>query len=144
MEVTKESHDKLTCAVESTLEVIGGRWKVLILQELFQGVKRFGQLHRALHGITQKMLTQQLREMEEDGLIHRQVYLQVPPKVEYSLTPLGESLKPILNAMHEWGTRFLERKMENTARADGHQARQDRSHATSSVSDTKPFDSALK
>ena len=112
MEATKESHERLTCSVETTLEVIGGRWKVLILRELFQGVKRFGQLHRALHGITQKMLTQQLREMEEDGLIHREVYLQVPPKVEYSLTPLGESLKPIIDAMHEWGTKFLNRKME--------------------------------
>ncbi|MCA1993582.1 MAG: helix-turn-helix transcriptional regulator [Coleofasciculus sp. S288] len=99
---------RASCAVERTLEVIGGRWKVLILRELFQGVKRFGQLHRALHGITQKMLTQQLREMEEDGIIHREVYLQVPPKVEYSLTPLGESLKPVIDAMHEWGIRHLD------------------------------------
>jgi DNA-binding HxlR family transcriptional regulator len=87
--------------------VIGGRWKVLILRELFQGVKRFGQLHRALQGITQKMLTQQLREMEQDGIIHREVYLQVPPKVEYSLTALGESLKPIIDVMHDWGVRHL-------------------------------------
>ena len=136
----KENHDKLTCAVESTIEVIGGRWKVLILRELFQGVKRFGQLHRALHGITQKMLTQQLREMEEDGLIHRQVYLQVPPKVEYSLTPLGESLKPILAAMHEWGTKFLQSKTENIAHADGQQTRQDQAHLASSVPNTTPFD----
>lgn len=98
---------RASCPVERTLEVIGGRWKVLILRELFQGVKRFGQLHRALHGITQKMLTQQLREMEQDGIIHREVYLQVPPKVEYSLTPLGESLKPIIDVMHEWGVRHL-------------------------------------
>jgi DNA-binding HxlR family transcriptional regulator len=98
---------RASCAVETTLEVIGGRWKVLILRELFSGVKRFGQLHRALQGITQKMLTQQLREMEEDGIIHREVYLQVPPKVEYSLTPLGESLEPILISMHEWGIRHL-------------------------------------
>ena len=97
-----------TCPVERTLEVIGGRWKVLILRELFVGVKRFGQLHRALHGITQKMLTQQLRELEADGILHREVYLQVPPKVEYSLTPLGESLKPILEAMHEWGVKHLD------------------------------------
>jgi DNA-binding HxlR family transcriptional regulator len=88
--------------------VIGGRWKVLILRELFPGVKRFGQLHRSLNGITQKMLTQQLREMEEDGIIHREVYLQVPPKVEYSLTPLGESLKPIIESMHEWAVRHLD------------------------------------
>lgn len=135
MEVTKESHDKLTCAVESTIEVIGGRWKVLILRELFQGVKRFGQLHRALQGITQKMLTQQLREMERDGLIHREVYLQVPPKVEYSLTPLGESLKPIIAVMHEWGTRFLQRKMEDTVQADAHWTRPSESQVASSNPD---------
>lgn len=98
---------KLTCPVESTLKVIGGRWKVLILRELFQGVKRFGELHRALNGITQKMLTQQLREMEADGIVHREVYLQVPPKVEYSLTTLGESLKPLVEVMHNWGIHHL-------------------------------------
>lgn len=107
MEAKAVSTERANCPVERTLEVIGGRWKVLILRELFPGVKRFGQLHRALHGITQKMLTQQLRELEEDGIIHREVYLQVPPKVEYSLTPLGESLKPIIDAMHEWGIRHL-------------------------------------
>jgi len=107
MEAVKPVADKLTCAVESTIKVIGGRWKVLILRELFAGTKRFNQLHRALHGITQKMLAQQLREMEEDGLVHREVYLQVPPKVEYSLTALGESLRPVIDAMHEWGLRFL-------------------------------------
>ena len=101
-------NERATCPVERTLEVIGGRWKVLILRELVVGVKRFGQLHRALHGITQKMLTQQLRELEADGILHREVYLQVPPKVEYSLTPLGESLKPILEAMHEWGVKHLD------------------------------------
>ncbi len=105
-----ESHDRLTCSVEVTLKVIGGRWKVLILRELFGGVKRFGELHRALHGITQKMLTQQLREMEQDGIVDRNVYLQVPPKVEYSLTPLGETLKPILDSMHEWGLKYLENR----------------------------------
>lgn len=94
---------RLTCAVETTLKVIGGRWKVLIIRELFTGIKRFNQLSRSLPGITQKMLTQQLREMEQDGIIHRQVYPQVPPKVEYSLTPLGESLNPVLEAMHKWG-----------------------------------------
>ncbi|MBD2385038.1 winged helix-turn-helix transcriptional regulator [Cylindrospermum sp. FACHB-282] len=96
-----------TCGVETTLKVIGGRWKVLIIRELISGVKRFGELQRSLSGITQKMLTQQLREMEEDGIIHREVYPQIPPKVEYSLTPLGESLKPILYAMHEWAVQHL-------------------------------------
>ncbi|MBK4731852.1 helix-turn-helix transcriptional regulator [Oxynema sp. CENA135] len=112
MEKAKQTEDRLSCAVESTIEAIGGRWKVLILRELFEGVKRFGQLHRALRGITQKMLTQQLREMESDGLIHREVYLQVPPKVEYSLTPLGESLKPVLDAMDAWGKHYLAQKGE--------------------------------
>ncbi len=98
---------RLTCAVETTLDVIGGRWKVLILKELLDDVKRFNQLHRSLHGITQKMLTQQLRELEEDGIIHREVYLQVPPKVEYSLTDLGKTLKPVLEAMHHWGIQYL-------------------------------------
>ncbi len=94
--------------METTLAIIGGRWKVLILQELFSGVKRFGELHRALAGITQKMLTQQLRELERDGIINRMVYAQVPPKVEYSLTEFGMTLRPILETMHEWGVRFEE------------------------------------
>ncbi|MEO1133413.1 MAG: helix-turn-helix domain-containing protein [Cyanobacteria bacterium J06639_1] len=95
----------IACPVEFTLSAIGGRWKVLILRELFLGVQRFNQLHRSLPGITQKMLTQQLRELEADGIVHREVYKQVPPKVEYSLTPLGESLQSVLDAMHEWGMR---------------------------------------
>jgi DNA-binding HxlR family transcriptional regulator len=102
MKAEAENHNRLTCEVETTLKVIGGRWKVLIIRELMAGIKRFGQLQRSLPGITQKMLTQQLREMEEDGIIHREVYPQIPPKVEYSLTPLGETLQPILYAMHEW------------------------------------------
>lgn len=107
MEAKVVDIQRVNCPVERTLKVIGGRWKVLILRELFPGVRRFGQLHRALSGITQKMLTQQLRELEEDGIIHREVYLQVPPKVEYSLTTLGESLKPILDSMHEWSIKHL-------------------------------------
>lgn len=91
------------CPAEITLDVIGGRWKVLILYELFQGVRRFSELTRALTGITQKMLTQQLREMERDGIVQRTVYPQVPPKVEYRLTPLGETLKPVVGAMCKWG-----------------------------------------
>lgn len=93
------------CLVETTLAVIGGRWKVLILQQLFEGVKRFNELHRALKGITHKTLTQQLRELEADGIINRRVYAQIPPKVEYSLTPLGKTLKPVLAAMHNWADR---------------------------------------
>lgn len=107
MQVKAGSSEKANCPVERTLEVIGGRWKVLILRELFQGVKRFNELQRAVSGITQKMLTQQLREMESDGIVHREIYLQVPPKVEYSLTPLGKSLKPIIDSMHEWGIEHI-------------------------------------
>jgi DNA-binding HxlR family transcriptional regulator len=100
------------CPAETTLSVIGGRWKVLILYHLFQGVKRFSELQRSITGITQKVLTQRLREMERDGLLHREVYAQVPPKVEYSLTPLGESLKPVIAAMCEWGMMFRDGKLE--------------------------------
>lgn len=106
-ETDNHKTSKLTCEVESTIKIIGGRWKVLIIRELISETKRFGELQRALHGITQKMLTQQLRELEEDGIVHREIYAQIPPKVEYYLTPLGESLKPILYAMHEWAAKYL-------------------------------------
>jgi DNA-binding HxlR family transcriptional regulator len=96
------------CPAERTLDIIGGRWKVLILWQLFPGERRFSELFRALAGITQKMLTQQLRELEKDGIVHRQVYPQIPPKVEYSLTPVGESLRPVVDAMCEWGLRQRE------------------------------------
>ena len=92
-----------TCPAESTAKLIGGRWKIVILWYLFQGVKRFSELQRALTGVSQKVLTQQLRDMERDGIVTRTVYAQVPPKVEYSVTPLGLSLKPVVEAMHHWG-----------------------------------------
>ena len=98
------------CPVETTINLIGGRWKILILRELFMGTRRFGELFRALHGISQKMLTQQLREMEQDGLISRKVYAQVPPRVEYSLTGEGRSLKPVLDAMAQWGLSYKRKK----------------------------------
>jgi DNA-binding HxlR family transcriptional regulator len=93
------------CPAEITLAVIGGRWKVIILYQLFQGVKRFSELQRAIKGVTQKMLTQQLRELERDGIVGRTVYPQVPPKVEYRLTPLGETLAPVVEEMCKWGLR---------------------------------------
>jgi len=93
------------CPVETTLHVISGRWKTVILFHLFDGTKRFSELLRAMGGITQKMLTQQLREMESDGVVRRRVYPQVPPKVEYSLTSLGHSLQPVVEAMCRWGLR---------------------------------------
>jgi DNA-binding HxlR family transcriptional regulator len=91
------------CPIEYAIGVIGGMWKVIIIRELLSGVKRYGQLHRALAGVTHKMLTQQLRELEADGLVKRTVYPVVPPKVEYELTPLGTNLEPILMAINEWG-----------------------------------------
>lgn len=91
------------CPAEVTLAVIGGRWKVPILYHLFQGSRRFSELFRALDGITQKMLTQQLREMEKDGVVSRTVHAQVPPRVDYALTPLGQSLRPVVDAMCSWG-----------------------------------------
>lgn len=95
------------CAVDITVSVVGGRWKVLILQCLFKGTQRFSELSRAIDGITQKMLTQQLRELEADGIVSRQVFATVPTRVEYSLTALGQSLWPVLQAMHEWGLKQL-------------------------------------
>lgn len=100
------------CPAEITLSVISGRWKFLILWHLFQGTKRFSELMRGINGITQKMLTQQLREMERDEIITRKVYPQIPPKVEYSLTPLGHSLKSVLDAMCAWGIKHRDRKMQ--------------------------------
>ena len=91
------------CGVEITLNLIGGKWKGLILWHLCQKTLRFSQLQRRLPGVTQKMLTQQLRELEKDGLVHRQVFPQVPPRVEYSLTGRGGSLEPLLQMMCAWG-----------------------------------------
>lgn len=91
------------CPVETTLTLIGDKWKVLILRDLLTGTKRFGELKKSIGSVSQKVLTAQLRAMEESGLIDRKVYAEVPPKVEYSLTELGHSLEPILDAMKVWG-----------------------------------------
>lgn len=96
------------CPVETALVLMGDRWKLLIVGELLTGTKRFGELKKALTGISQKVLTQHLRAMEETGLVNRKVYAEVPPKVEYSLTKLGRSLKPIHDAMGEWGKKYKE------------------------------------
>ena len=94
---------EVRCPAEFTLGMIGGRWKIPIIFHLLAGRKRFTELARALDGVTQKMLTQQLREMERNGLVERKVFAQVPPKVEYSLTDLGVSLRPVVDAMCRWG-----------------------------------------
>ena len=94
------------CPVETTLMLISDRWKVLIIRDLLDGTKRFGELKRAVGNISQKVLTANLRAMEESGLLTRKVYPEVPPRVEYTLTETGYSLKPILDAMKEWGTNY--------------------------------------
>lgn len=95
------------CTVSVTLEVIGGKWKSLILWHLSFKTLRFSQLQRRLVKVTQKMLTQQLRELEADGLVHREVFAEVPPRVEYSLTKRGQSVVPILELMYQWGKDYL-------------------------------------
>ena len=94
------------CPVETALTLMGDKWKVLIVRDLLTGTKRFGELKRSLNGISQKVLTQHLRIMEENGLVHRKVYAEVPPRVEYSLTELGHSLKQIHDAMWRWGEEY--------------------------------------
>ena len=91
------------CPVETTLTLIGDKWKVLILRDLMPGTRRFGELKKSVGNVSQKVLTAQLRAMEENGLVHREVYAEVPPRAEYSLTELGKSLKPILDSMWAWG-----------------------------------------
>ena len=102
------------CPVETTLMLISSRWKVLILRDLFTGTKRFGELKKSLTGISQKVLTENLKDMESAGLLTRTVYPEVPPRVEYSLTETGESLKPIIAAMFDWGMDY-KRKNQSPA-----------------------------
>ena len=97
------------CPVETTLTLISDKWKVLILRDLLPGTKRFGELRKSIGHVSQKVLTAQLRQMEQSGLVNRKVYAEVPPKVEYSLTDVGYSLKPILDAMVAWGTEYKQR-----------------------------------
>ncbi|MBC6971409.1 helix-turn-helix transcriptional regulator [Bacillus sp. Xin] len=102
-----EQKDINRCSVEVTLDVIGGKWKGVILFHLMNAeVIRFNEFVRLMPGITQRMLTRQLRELEADGVIHREVYKEVPPKVEYSLTKFGKSLTPIIKLMREWGEEY--------------------------------------
>lgn len=94
------------CGMELTMDIIGGKWKGVILWNLRNRTLRFSQLKRKLHGVTQKMLTQQLRELEKDGLINRKVFPQVPPKVEYSLTEYGKTIVPVLYSIYQWGIKY--------------------------------------
>jgi DNA-binding HxlR family transcriptional regulator len=108
-------HNKTyNCEKELTLNIIGGKWKMLVMWYLGkEGTKRFGELKSLIPGITPRMLVNQLRELEEDQIIHRKVYPVVPPKVEYSLTEHGESLMPILDSMYKWGKHYMENVMED-------------------------------
>ena len=108
METTKEMTGKPAkelpaCPVETTLMLIGDKWKVLILRDLMPGTKRFGELKKSIGSVSQKVLTAQLRDMESNGLVTRTVYPEVPPRVEYSLSELGESMRPVIKAMEQWG-----------------------------------------
>lgn len=97
-----------SCGIDAAIDVIGGKWKVLILWALHDGAKRFGEVKRLVPGVTEKMLIQQLRELESDQIVHREVYREVPPKVEYSLTDLGLSLNESLTPLGEWGMRHMD------------------------------------
>lgn len=103
------------CPVETTLTIISDKWKVLILRDLMTGTKRFSELKKSIGNVSQKVLTSQLRQMEESGVVSRKVYPEVPPRVEYSLTDLGRSLKPILDAMQNWGEGYKEILRESGA-----------------------------
>ena len=109
----KRGKKTVGCPVESTIEAIGGRWKVIIIHHLFEGTKRFGELTRLLESISARTLTRQLRELEKNGIIKRHVHQQIPPKVEYSLTPLGLKSKPVLNAMHDWGEKIEKHRLRS-------------------------------
>ncbi|XOK61166.1 winged helix-turn-helix transcriptional regulator [Paenibacillus elgii] len=105
--------DMQACPVETTLDVIGGKWKGIILYQLLDGTKRFNEFRRLNPGITQFMLTLQLRELERDGIIHREIYKEVPPRVEYSLTDFGRTLEPVIMSMKAWGDSYKARLDEN-------------------------------
>ena len=106
MNQQKTAKELPTCPVETTLTLIGDKWKVLILRDLLPGTKRFGELKKSIGNVSQKVLTAQLRDMEQNGLINRKVYAEVPPRVEYSLTELGMSLKSVLDALWNWGEEY--------------------------------------
>lgn len=102
------------CPIGATIKVIGGKWKILILFSLNQGTKRFNELRREMPDVTQRMLTNQLRELEKDKIISRKVYAQVPPKVEYALTDIGKTLNPVLDALRKWGQCYVRKMAGNT------------------------------
>jgi DNA-binding HxlR family transcriptional regulator len=100
------NEERYRCAVEAALDFIGGKWKGVIVYHLLGGTKRFSELRRLIPDVTQRMLTLHLRELERDGIVHREVYREVPPRVEYRLTPFGETLLPVLGVMEAWGNQY--------------------------------------
>ncbi len=104
--------EKFSCPVQIAVETLGGKWKIYIVYNLLLGKKRFGELKKLLHGITQKMLTQQLRELEAAGIVKREIYPEIPPKVEYSVTELGKTLGPVFEVLCKWGVEYLKKKKE--------------------------------
>ncbi len=105
------------CPVEAALEILGGKWKGLILFHLRPETRRFNELRRLIPDISQRMLTKQLRELEADQIVHRKIFQEIPPKVEYSLTDFGMTLTPVLNALHDWGFEYIKRITEIRSRA---------------------------
>lgn len=109
--MVKRNPEGITCPVHVVQNIIAGKWKLSILWQLNLGTKRFNELQKLLSEISQGILTQQLRELEHDGLVHREIYKEVPPKVEYSLTELGRSFIPVLKGICAWGEKYLEQKI---------------------------------
>ncbi len=109
--MTKKSYNE-NCPESAILRVLGGKWKILILYSLIDGTKRFNELRRVMPHVTQRMLTNQLRELEDDKIITRKIYAQVPPKVEYSLSELGKALSPILEQLEKWGSCYLKKRKQ--------------------------------
>ncbi|MGW2557675.1 winged helix-turn-helix transcriptional regulator [Streptomyces sp. NPDC001514] len=112
-----KSRVSYTCGLDAAVDVVGGKWKPMILWALHDGTHRFGELKRRVPGVSEKMLIQQLRELEADGIVHREVYREVPPRVEYSLTELGQALNTALLPLGQWGEDFMDRILANKARA---------------------------
>jgi len=107
------------CPIERSVRILDGKWTLLILRDLFEeGTRRFGELRDGLPGISPKTLAERLRTMEQQGIVHREVYAQIPPRVEYSLTPLGQTLRPVIESLREWGTQYAERATANMAAVD--------------------------
>ncbi|WP_176582877.1 winged helix-turn-helix transcriptional regulator [Streptomyces marincola] len=113
------------CAIEFAMEVLGGRWKLAILKNLMSGTHRFGDLRRALPGVTQRMLARQLRELQDDGLVSRTVHREVPPRVEYALTEVGRSLEAIVDDLDAWGRWYRENRPRRDAAAEPEAAGQE-------------------